>query len=351
MGHNPLAQTKNSLLFWTATLALATVQVLVLHHFYQWLWWPLIVDAVVHWLLLGLLIFGLFNSLSFYHPAKGKWVLALLVPALLVTAWWALSRWILEQTAGYGFEAQVWQDYLQWFYTTQAFRLAVGFLLTASATLYALLWYQLAQKEQQVFLQNETEAMKREAELFKLRQQIQPHFLFNSLNSVVALIGQKPTEARAMVQNLSDFYRSTLSLADESLIALSAELSNLQQYLSIEQVRFGHRLKADFQTSPAAEKALLPPLILQPLLENALKFGLYGTTNAVTISITAEVEGGYLKLEVTNPFEEDYQAASGTGFGLKAVNRRLFLLYGSTQLLRVQKEDRQFLAQLKIPQK
>src|SRR5690606_14447843 len=117
----------------------------------------------------------------------------------------------------------------------------------------------------------------REAELSKLRQQLQPHFLFNSLNSISALAGTRPEEARKMIHQLSDFFRSTLKKESQKLIPFSEELEHLTLYLEIEKVRFGHRLRTDVTCSNEALMYRIPPLLLQPIVENAIKFGLYDT--------------------------------------------------------------------------
>src|SRR5690606_35869240 len=115
----------------------------------------------------------------------------------------------------------------------------------------------------------------RSAELAKLRQQLQPHFLFNSLNSISALAGSKPEEARKMVHQLSEFLRGTLHKDEQTLVPFSDELRHLQLYLDIEKVRFGNRLKTEIDTHETCLNLKLPSLILQPVVENAIKFGLY----------------------------------------------------------------------------
>ena len=120
--------------------------------------------------------------------------------------------------------------------------------------------------------------MAKESELFKLRQQLQPHFLFNSLNSINALIGNRPDEARKMVQQLSDFLRGTIKKEETQWVTLQEEMQYLQLYLDIEKVRFGNRLSTAIEIGEDVSEMTLPALILQPIVENAIKFGLYDTT-------------------------------------------------------------------------
>jgi two-component system LytT family sensor kinase len=187
--------------------------------------------------------------------------------------------------------------------------------------------------------------------LSKLRQQLQPHFLFNSLNSISALVGTKPEEARKMIQELSDFLRGTIKKDDQQYVKLEEELKHLHLYLAIEKVRFGHRLKTEIKQEEQTNKMLLPPLLLQPLVENAIKFGLYDTIGEITIRLEAKVIDNHLCIRIENPFDpETSQPQPGTGFGLNSVQRRLYLLYGRNDLLSTQQNSTIFLTDLKIPQ-
>jgi len=133
-------------------------------------------------------------------------------------------------------------------------------------------------------------------------------------------------------------------------VTLKEELGYLQLYLDIEKVRFGHRLDADFKVEGEAKKLLVPQLLIQPLLENAIKHGLYGVTDEVRIRFEARKQGGYLVISLENPFDDEHTAQSGAGFGLSSVARRLFLLYGRKDLLSTEKLSEVFRVNLKIPQ-
>lgn len=195
------------------------------------------------------------------------------------------------------------------------------------------------------------EKLAREAELSRLRQQLQPHFLFNSLNSISALAGSKPEEARKMIHQLSDFFRGTLKKDDQQLVPLSEELEHLTLYLEIEKVRFGHRLKTDIHSDDAALTMKLPSLLLQPVVENAIKFGLYDTTGQTVIKMHASAENNYLIISVENPFDPSLtQPRRGTGFGLNSIQRRLYLLYARNDLLITSRKENIFTTTIKIPQ-
>jgi LytS/YehU family sensor histidine kinase len=191
--------------------------------------------------------------------------------------------------------------------------------------------------------------LSKDAELAQLRQQLQPHFLFNSLNSIHALVLASPQRAREMVLLLSDFLRGTLRSEGQSWINLSDELKYLSMYFDIERVRFGHRLLVEMEVVPEVESLKIPPLLVQPLVENAIKYGLYGTLGEVKIRISCQKEENYLLITVQNPFDPQDSGPEGIGFGLSSIERRLFLIFGRTDLLLKSAENNLFQVQLKLP--
>ncbi len=210
-------------------------------------------------------------------------------------------------------------------------------------------WSQIKEQTAWNDRKDEAERLAKEAELLKLRHQLQPHFLFNSLNSINALIVAEPKEARKMVQQLSAFLRGTIN-TDHALIDFAKELEHVQLYLEIEKVRFGHRLMVNLTIDDSALPLKLPPLLLQPLMENAIKFGLYGTTEDVLIDVHAKYSGGFLEISISNPIDADVSTQQGTRFGLKAIMRRLYLIYGRDDLLTTHNSENTFVATLKVPQ-
>jgi LytS/YehU family sensor histidine kinase len=213
------------------------------------------------------------------------------------------------------------------------------------------LWFAMREQTEHNNRNMATEKLAREAELSNLRQQLQPHFLFNSLNSISALAGSKPEEARKMIHQLSDFFRGTLKKDDQQLVTMSEELEHLSLYLEIEKVRFGHRLKTEIECNDTATHMKIPTLLLQPVVENAIKFGLYDTLEETIIKIKAEPERNYLKISVENPFDPaTTQPLRGTGFGLNSIQRRLYLLYARNDLLTTSQSGQIFSTIIKIPQ-
>ncbi|HEX4045322.1 MAG TPA: histidine kinase, partial [Gammaproteobacteria bacterium] len=191
----------------------------------------------------------------------------------------------------------------------------------------------------------------KESELYKLRQQLHPHFLFNSLNSISSLTITNPEDARRMVQHLADFLRGSLNNENKQQLSFREELEFLQLYLDIEKVRFGHRLSTVIEKDEDSLDCLLPSLLLQPIVENAIKFGLYDVTETVTISVKAILQNDQLIITVQNPFDPDTTPTKhGTGFGLSSIQRRLYLLFARNDLLETKMNENVFTTTIKIPQ-
>lgn len=308
-------------------------------------WEVALTDAVISDLLLLLASLVVSNTLRFYQPGKGRYANVAAWCILLSVIWVFLSRWVLLYFLG-GDSA-----YTGILDKSLLIRLCIGFLMISAAALISMLWYTLHDQKENERRKADAEKLAREAELFNLRQQLQPHFLFNSLNSISALIGRRPDEARTMIYQLSDFLRGTLKKAENEFVSLEEELQHLQLYLDIEKVRFGHRLQTEIIQEDNCGKLVLPAMILQPLVENAIKFGLYDTTGQVTITIKAGCLPGYLVLRIQNPYDiNTVRPKSGTGFGLSGIKRRLYLLFARTDLLETSGENDIFTTIVKIPQ-
>ena len=179
----------------------------------------------------------------------------------------------------------------------------------------------------------ELHALAREAELKALRAQLNPHFLFNSLNSISALTTIDAKGARRMCVLLADFLRKSLKLGERSTVSLGEELDLLRAYLAIEQIRFGARLQVEWAVDPAAEPARIPPLLLQPLGENAIKHGIAQLPEGGTLRIGAELRGGHVEIRLDNPADPDAGAPVGLGMGLQQVRRRLRGRFGASAQL------------------
>jgi len=327
-----------------------------------WLAWSVLHTAVLSWFglsletasldsaisnaLLAAVCWVISSGLQYYRPGQAR-VLYYTVWCLFLTGFWLLVvQWLLPRLIDND------PEYFRFLARSLPVRFSIAFLIIGWMVMLSELWYSQQDQKQTQQRRLEAETLAREAELFKLRQQLQPHFLFNSLNSINALIGSRPQEARSMVLQLSDFLRGTLKREEHQWVTLAEELQHLSLYLEIEKVRFGHRLSTEIETETNCETMRLPSMLLQPLLENAIKFGLYDTTDGVTISIRARCNtDNMLEISVENPFDaQTAKPRQGTGFGLSGVQRRLYLLFARTDLLTTYFDKNIFTILVKIPQ-
>lgn len=283
-----------------------------------------------YFLMYGLILFIRYSPV-FYIPKYIKYGI-IEVPSFILTMLWVYfsKHALLEFFDHDALYVDSWDK-------TIIGRIIIGWLLLSMAIICHLILAELRKAEEAVKLQQQAEDLRKEAELFKLRQQLQPHFLFNSLNSINALINRQPKDARKMVQQLSDYLRNTLKKEDDHFVLLQEELNDLQLYLAIEKVRFGHRLKIMEDIQVKNEMTKVPPFLIQPLVENAIKYGLYGTTGEVNISIHVKTHQGNLVFKISNPYDKDGVTVKGTGFGLESIKRRLYLLFARNDLLRIEK--------------
>ena len=229
------------------------------------------------------------------------------------------------------------------------FLFAVGVLLflLAIAVHYALLALEAVREADRHRL--ELEVLTRDAELRALRAQINPHFLYNSLNSISALTGSDPPGARRMCLLLGDFLRSTLRVSDRDGIRLADEIALTDRFLDIEQIRFGARLQVDRRIDPEALSCRVPPLILQPLVENAVVHGIAGLLEGGVIQLDISRRNGSLSIAIENPRDADAPSRATRGVGLDNVRRRLAVMFGKAATLEMRAEAESFRVQLDLP--
>lgn len=195
----------------------------------------------------------------------------------------------------------------------------------------------------------ETTMLARDAELKALKAQLNPHFLFNSLNSISALTSIDAGRARDMCILLADFLRTTLKVGEQALIPFSEELGLAERFLSIEKVRFGARLRTEEEIAEDAKSCLLPPLLLQPLVENAVARGIANLPEGGTIKISARQAEGRMFITIENTFDPDTPPRKGNGMGLRNVRERLEARYGKEASLRVTADGERFEATVTLP--
>lgn len=195
----------------------------------------------------------------------------------------------------------------------------------------------------------QAQVLAREAELEALKARLNPHFLFNSLHSISALTAADPARAREMCILLAEFLRASLGAGEHGSIPLREELALARKYLAIEKVRFGERMTVSEEIEEAAEACLVPPLLLQPLVENAVKHGIAMMTASGTVHLAAAIGNQRLRVAVENSFDPEARGRSATGLGLEIVRRRLKARYGEEAKLVTRTPDSRFLSELFLP--
>jgi two-component system, LytTR family, sensor kinase len=222
-------------------------------------------------------------------------------------------------------------------------------------TIYVIFFYALNYYNgfmEKIRSEGKLKALVKEAELYALKSQINPHFLFNSLNSISSLTMTDPEKAQEMVINLSQLMRYSLKHDQNEKVSFKQELENNKLYLHIEKVRFGKKLNPSFDINEECLKAEIPNMILQPLYENAIKYGVYESTESVDVFTGCQMtKDGGLEVTIKNTYDPDVLSKKGEGIGLRNIRERLQIIYGNPGLLKVEDNKKEFKVTLTIPQK
>jgi hypothetical protein len=329
------------------------------------------------WIVFGLLIAVV---LIYGGRAPSKWALQFAVPIAVLLGMQSLSFWYLVQSMPPGDTpmmrmAATWLgagavSLLIWLSASYGWALwllapgeqypvnalatipllifagAIGILLAVLGNYLAGAFQRSRNAERRAL---ELQVLAREAELKSLRAQLDPHFLFNSLNSVAALIGHDAVAARQMCFLMAQFFRKSLTLARQQAIPLSEEIALAETFLAIERVRFGDRLRTRFDITEEVREMLVPPLILQPLVENAVHHGVAHLLEGGDVCVRAQRTEGLLEIIVENPCDPDRPPSRGTGVGILNVRSRVETLCGHRASVDVDARDDYFKVSILLP--
>jgi two-component system, LytTR family, sensor histidine kinase AlgZ len=268
------------------------------------------------------------------------------VAALVLTYFWVnLGEFVARGFDSIQGWAGLYAEYTQ--KTAMFYAAGVFYYLLSVAFNYAVIAQKSSSEAQERALESSVRA--REAELNALKAQINPHFLYNSLNSISALTSIDPARAREMCVLLADFLRMTLGMGEKALIPLREELALLEKYCAIEKVRFGDRLTVKEEIQEETKECAVPPLLLQPLVENAVVHGIAQLPEGGWIRLKATRNAGRIGLVVENSWDPESVSARKNGVGLKNVQRRLEARYGHEAYLEAKAEDELFRVSLSFP--
>lgn len=239
----------------------------------------------------------------------------------------------------------------RWMHRGMYNRIFAGYMLYTIYVVffYAVNYYQGFKEK----IRNEGKLLSlvKEAELHALKSQINPHFLFNSLNSISSLTMTDPGKAQEMVINLSQLMRYSLKHDQNERVTFKQELENNKLYLHLEKVRFGKKLNPIFEIEEKCFKAEIPNMILQPLYENAIKYGVYEATEPVEIKTVCSCDNDQLTITISNTYDTNVLSKKGEGIGLRNIRDRLQIIYGNPHFLKIEDNKKEFVVTLTIPQK
>jgi two-component system, LytTR family, sensor kinase len=281
-------------------------------------------------------------------------LLSMKLPALLgYTLLFSVVSALILETFQYFLDVTIVLDFLP---TDEEdiFDWAIFFLATLRSAILFLVWsgfyyvFVIIEKSRkQEILNLQWQASKNEIELKNLRAQLNPHFLFNSLNSIRALVGINPEHAKTAITQLSGLLRNSINLGKLRTITLKEELELVDNYLKLEQIRFEERLKVQMQVDEQALSSQIPPLMLQTIVENAIKHGISKSLTGGEIAITAGRKNGTLKVLIENTGKLD-PAHDETGVGISNTRKRLAILFGEETEFRLYQEGDRVKAAIKI---
>jgi two-component system, LytTR family, sensor kinase len=346
MEHPVTANKISGLIYWLFPVAIGLAQA-VFNSYYQAL--PIsvaFVDGLTFSLILGILGIAVWYVVRYNDPEKSAVIQIIashIAAALVFTSLWMLSSGIIAKTL---INDSLYDQYLKNIITERVFG---GFLFYALlVSIYYTYVYSQHNREKQL-REAEWQHQIRKTQLSALKSQINPHFLFNTLNSIASLTLTNPEKAHGMVIALSDFMRYSLRKQRDDMVTLEIELRNIGLYLQIEKIRFGNNLLYRFDVEETCNLHPIPSLILQPLFENAIKYGVYETSKPVEIILEARKLTDSMEIKLINDFDPESVPLKGEGVGLTNINDRLRLLYGSSRLLTVVRGETQFLVTMIIP--
>ncbi len=315
---------------------------------YHLQWQPALVEGVVFNLMFAFLGVGLFFMVQYSDLNSRSWQELLFVHLSGLTV--VLGVWIVP---AYVILKNVFAndpEYIAFLNHTTIARVLTGTGLYLAVVSIAYLMVNLRRLRSQHLREAELQALLKDSELSMLRFQINPHFLFNSLNAISSLIITRPEEANQMVIRLSEFMRYSLDSDGKALSTLGRELDHCRRYLDIERVRFGEWLKVNVLVDEELLALPVPAMLLQPLAENAVKHGVYDLEEGMRVDIHISRTEEWMTIVVSNPVDPSgNNPKSGTGTGLKNIRARLRLIFGRPDLMSIVNDGKIYGVTINLP--
>jgi two-component system, LytTR family, sensor kinase len=306
-----------------------------------------IVDSIIYNLVFALISIGLWFWVRYsdFETQKLQTILINHSASIILTIifWITTSNFLLRNILTPD------DSYLQFLKDSFPVRIVIGVLYYLVISISFYLGIYIQNFRDQLARETELRTLIRDAELNWLKLQINPHFLFNSLNSISSLTMSNPEKAQDMIIRLSELLRYSLKQSPQSFVPLKDEIDNCTKYLEIEKVRFGKRLGYSINTSDDFQNVSVPAMILQPLFENAIKHGVASSPEDGLIIASFNKVGNYLYIEISNTISTEFPVAKGTGVGISNISRRLSLLFGQNDLIKSKTDGNNYKVDIRIP--
>jgi len=347
MKHPVLGNRVSLLVWWLVWLFLTLGQLLLYYYAFGNYTQLTIADGIISYITYSGIGLSLWYPFRYLNATTNS--TARIITNLVISGTVAIALWLLILRYGIPLALPKVNYYKEYWDATFPYRIGTGIFIYCLLVLAYYLFISLHNLAEKNAKEARLERLVKETELKMLRSQINPHFLFNSLNSVSSLTITDPDKAREMVINLSEFMRYALSKKDEQPVTLESELENLRLYLEIEKVRFGDKLSTEEHIDAACLETKIPVMLLQPLYENAIKHGVYESTESVRITTSARLIDNFVEITVTNNYDDTAPPRKGTGTGLLNVERRLELSYGNKASLKTTRENGIYRVSIYIP--
>ncbi len=307
-----------------------------------------LIDALVFNIILACCVIPLWYPISYNRWKDQQWHLNLnmhgVLVVLLLSFWLGVGYLLMHFLLGWN------EAYIDFLKVSILWKIIEGLLFYIVVVLVYYLYIYVERLNEKANNEIHLTKLLKDSELNLLKSQINPHFLFNSLNSVNALIIKAPEQAQEMLVSLSDYLRYTVLATRQENANLQEEIENIERYLSIEKLRFGDKLDYTFDIAPDCLSVKIPSMLLQPLFENAIKHGVYESTETVCIAAKIHQSNDDVSIEISNDFDpENLSQRKGSGTGLKNIRERLRLSYGTAASLQTRIHEGKYTAILNIP--
>lgn len=335
------------IVWWLVWLFLALGQSLLFYYAFGSFIRISIIDSLTSMLIYSGIALSLWYPFGYFNSVQSR--TSVLISNLVVSGALSITLWIMLTKLITSAALPGSNEYQAYWDQTFPYRIGTGVFIYCLIILTYYLFVSLSNLSEKNAKEARLESLVKETELKMLRSQINPHFLFNSLNSISSLTITDPEKAREMVVKLSEFMRYALSRKDEQPVTLQNELENLRLYLDIEKVRFGEKLITEEHIDSNCLDFKIPVMLLQPLYENAVKHGVYESTESVKIITQARMIDGYMEIIISNDFDPTQLLKKGTGTGVLNVTRRLEVFYGNKASIKTTKENGIYTVSLYIP--